>query len=142
MDVRRQAIRLIQRTDPNKADRIPRPGIIAPQRDMAHRAAADLLALAAVGRRIDDFHFALQQHHPGGFDHGVERKRRPGLPLAPAAMAAVHEQRLAGHAVAHRAAGAAAVEILILFADHRWLPSVPESIYQNTTPYIQIPLSP
>ena len=41
------------------------------------------------------------------------------LHMAPATMAAVHKQRRAGHAVAHRAAGAAAFESLMFFFRHR-----------------------
>ena len=110
MDVGRQAVRLVERADAHEAHRVAGAGVVAPQRDAALRAARDLLALAAVRRRVDDVGLAVQQAHAVGLDHRVERERRAGLALAPAAMAAVHEQRLARHAVAHRAAGAAALE--------------------------------
>ena len=45
---------------------------------------------------------------PVGLDHGVEREGRAGFALAPAAVAAMHEQRPASMPVAHVAAGAAA----------------------------------
>src|SRR4051794_22915221 len=44
------------------------------------------------------------------FNHRVERERRARFALAPAAVAAVHEQRAAFHAVAHVPAVAAALE--------------------------------
>ena len=53
---------------------------------------------------------ALQQLDASRLDHRVERKRRSRFALAPAAMAAIHEQRCAGHAITHRAARAASFE--------------------------------
>jgi hypothetical protein len=51
---------------------------------------------------------ARQQFDAVGLDHGVERKRSAGLALAPAAVAAMHEERPRRHAIAHLATGAAA----------------------------------
>ena len=108
MNVRRQAVRLIQCSDADKAHRVTCSGVVAPNRDAAVGTARDLLALAAVGRRIDHFDLALQQRHAISFDHGIERKRASGFTLAPAAMTAMNEQRLRRHAVAHRATGTSA----------------------------------
>ena len=56
---------------------------------------------------------ALQQRHPVGLDHGVDGEGRTGLALAPGAVAGMHEERLARHAIANMAAGAAALPGLI-----------------------------
>src|SRR3546814_4516566 len=81
---------------------------MAPQRYPAAGAAHDLLSLAAAGRRVDGVRLAAKQFDTGGLDHRVERERAAGLALAPAAVAAMHEQRHRGEAVAHGAAGATA----------------------------------
>jgi hypothetical protein len=59
---------------------------------------------------VHDFGLAFDHQHAVGLDHRVEREGRAGLALAPAAMAAMHEQGRAGHPVADSAAGAAAFE--------------------------------
>ena len=74
------------------------------------------LALAAVGRRVDDGDIARQHLHSVRFDHGVQDKGGAGLALTPVTVAAVHEQGLGEQAVAHVTAGAAAVvENLVRF---------------------------
>jgi hypothetical protein len=67
------------------------------------------LPLTAVGGRIDHLDLALNELYPLGFDHGVQRKRSSGFPLTPAAVAAVHEERLGHHSKTNEAASAAAV---------------------------------
>ena len=52
----------------------------------------------------------MQQLDAIRFNHRVQRERGPGFPLAPAAVAAMHEQGPGRHAVAHSPAGAAAFE--------------------------------
>ena len=84
--------------------------VVAPQRDATLGTARDPLALAGQRRRVDHLDLALEQLHAIGLDHRVERERRAGLALAPAAVAAVDVERAAGQAVADGAAGAAAVE--------------------------------
>jgi hypothetical protein len=66
--------------------------VVAPNRDMAPRAARDLLTLATLGRRLDDLDVPFQQLHTVGLDERVEGERGSGFSLAPAAMAAVNEQ--------------------------------------------------
>src|SRR6185312_1708245 len=110
VDVGRETIGIVQRAHAHEADRVAGTAVVTPQRDAAVRAAGDLLASAAVGRRRHPFGFAGQQEHPFRLDHRVERERAAGFALAPAAMAAVHEQRRGGQAIAHRATVAAAVE--------------------------------
>src|SRR6185437_14038625 len=78
--------------------------------DAAMRATRDVLALAAVRRRHHHFGFAVLQFDGCGFDQRVEHEGAAGFALAPAAMAAVHEQRRAGEAVADVTTVAAAFE--------------------------------
>jgi hypothetical protein len=54
-----------------------------------------------------------------GFDHRVEGEGRARFALTPAAMTAMNDHRFAGHAIAHGAAGAAALMNLITFHCHR-----------------------
>src|SRR6267378_3452771 len=110
VDIGRQAIRLIERPDADEAHDIPAAAVVAPQGDTASRAAGDLLSLSAVRGGVHHLRLALQQNHAIGLDHRVQREGRPALALAPAAMTAVNEHRLAGHPVAHRTAGAVALQ--------------------------------
>src|SRR4026209_1240542 len=87
VDVRRQTVRFIERTDANEANSVTASGVVAPNCDPAPRAAGDLLTLATIGRRIDDLNFSLEQLHAIGFNQGVQGKRCSGFSLAPAAMA-------------------------------------------------------
>src|SRR3546814_2944480 len=72
--------------------------------------SSDLLPLAAVRWRIDDLRRGAQQRHAIRLDHRIQRERRTGLTLAPAAMAAMHEQRFRFEPVAHEAAITAAFD--------------------------------
>src|ERR1700680_1219263 len=103
-----QSIRIIERPHAHEAQCIPRAHVVAPHGHAAHRAAGDLLALAAVARRQHELGASLQEHHTIGLDHGVERKGGAGLALAPAAMTAMHDEWPAGERKAHGAAGATA----------------------------------
>src|SRR5512132_906571 len=121
MDVRRQAIGIVERADAHEAHDVAAPAVIAPERDVAFRAARDLLADAAVRRRVHDDRLAVHELHALGFDQGIEREGRAALALAPAAVAAMHEHGLAEQAIAHAAAVAAALDrVAVLFA-HRSL---------------------
>jgi len=104
-----QALRFIQRSDANKANCVTGASVVAPHSDVALGTAGDLLALAAVGRRIDNLDLTLEQLHAVDFDQRVQREGSSSLTLAPAAMAAVNEQRRRRHAIAHVATGATAV---------------------------------
>src|SRR5512138_1032514 len=110
MDVRRQRVRIVERADADEAEDRSRAGVVAPKGDAALAAARDLLALPALRRCLDQLRFCAQQGDAIGFDQRVERERRAALALAPAAVAAVHEERLRLHAVAHLPAVAAALE--------------------------------
>src|SRR5690242_21758445 len=118
MDVRRQAVRFVERANADEAHLIAGAGVVAPQGDPAMRTARDLLALAAVRRRVHDLGRPLEQNHAVSLDHRVECKSSPALTLTPAAMAAVHEYRLGCHSVAHGTTGAAAFEGEVSVAAH------------------------
>ena len=91
MNIGRQPVRLIERSNADKANRIASSGVIAPDSNAATGTSRDYLALAAARRRIDKFDLTLQQLHTISFDHRVERKSASGFALAPTAMAAVNE---------------------------------------------------
>ncbi len=110
VDVGRQAVGLVERADAHETHRVAGARIVAPDRDAAMRAAADLLSPAALGRRRHHVDFAMGELHAVGLDHRVQRVRGSGLALAPAAVAAVDEQRRGRHPVAHVATRASAVE--------------------------------
>src|SRR5450755_933571 len=110
VDVGRQPIRLVQRADTDEAHGVAAAAIVAPDGDAASRAARDLLSGAALRWRHDDLGLTREDDDAVGLDQGVERERRARLALAPAAVAAVHDQRRARHPIANRAAGAAALE--------------------------------
>ena len=111
MGVGRETVGVIQGTHAQKAHGLTGPGVMTPQGDAAAGAAGDLLPLAAVGRGVDDFDLALQQLQPVSLYEGIQGEGRTGLALAPAAVAAMHEQGRGRHAIAHGVAGAAAVEV-------------------------------
>src|SRR5258708_283192 len=123
MNVRRQPIGLVERADADKFHSVAGARVMAPDRDVTLRAARDLLSLAAVRRRCDDFDVALEQRDAIAFDHRIERERGSGLALAPAEMTAMHEHRVRRHAVAHAAAGATAVVGTRIVDRHRSLGS-------------------
>src|SRR5688572_30161941 len=91
VDVRRQAIGLVERSDPYEADGIAGAGVVAPDGNAAPGAARDLLPLAAVGGRVDDFHLSGEKLNAISFDERVQGERRTCFALAPTAVAAVDE---------------------------------------------------
>jgi len=110
VDVRRQTVRFIERTDANEAYSVTGSGVVAPNCDPTPRAAGDLLTLATVGRRVDDLNFSLEQLDTIGFNQRVQGKGCSGFSLAPAAMATMDEQGPRRHAIAHETARAATVK--------------------------------
>jgi hypothetical protein len=109
VDFGRARARILQRADAHEAEFRSGARIDAPQRHLAHRAAADPLPLATERRCVDDVRGAGQELDPLGFDQGVEHESGAGLALAPAAVAAVYEQRPAGQAVANVSTSAVAI---------------------------------
>jgi hypothetical protein len=110
VDVRRQAVRFIERTDANEVDSVAGSSVVAPNRDATPRTAGDFLALATISWCVDNLNFSLEYLHTIGFNQRVQGKRCAGLPLARTAVAAMDEQRPCGHAIAHETASAAAVK--------------------------------
>ena len=81
--------------------------IVAPESDLAFRAADNSLSSAA-GRWYCDFCPApLQQFYPIGFNKCIHRKCRTGLSLAMVAVAAMNDYWPRGQFVAHVTASAA-----------------------------------
>src|SRR5205814_6172917 len=109
VDVRRKAVRLFERADADEAHLVAGAAVVAPQCNAALRAAPYLLPDAALRWRVHQLRFAAEQLHAVGLDQRVQRESRARLALAPAAVTAMHEHRSAGEAIAHAAAGAAAV---------------------------------
>src|SRR5690242_7732997 len=110
MDVGRKGVGIIKSPYADEADLVAGAAVIAPQSDAARGAPADQLAFAAVRRCVDGLRCAREQQHAVRLDHRVECERRAGLSLAPSAMAAMDEQRLARHVVADGTTGAATLE--------------------------------
>jgi hypothetical protein len=118
MDIGRQSIRLIESSYAHKVYGITCSGVVAPKRDPADWTARNLLALAAVRRSVYDFGLSFQQVHAGSFDQCIESIGSPCFALTPATMTAMNEQGVGRHSIAHRAAGAAAVQWKIVVGIH------------------------
>ena len=116
MNVGRKRSGFVQSPDADEVQRVPGTGIIAPHGDETFGASGDSLTLAAIGRGIDDNDLACQDLHTIRLDHRIQRKGRPGFPLAPTAMAAVNNQGFARHAISNLAAGATALEAALVSA--------------------------
>src|SRR5262249_34949922 len=106
----RELVGVVERAHAHEAHELPAAAVMAPQCDAAPGASRDQLALAAFAGRVDQLDLAAQILHAIGFGHRVERERRTRLALAPAAVAAIDEERAALHAVADVLAVAAAFE--------------------------------
>lgn len=110
MHVGRHEGRIVERAHPQEtlvfAEVVDQ--VVAPQRDLALRAARNALPTSAgrVSRKFLDL--AGQENDAIGFDERVDRVGAAGLPLTIVAVARVHNHRFGGHAVAHRATGATA----------------------------------
>src|SRR5262249_24841590 len=110
-------------------DRGAGAGIVAPDRDLADRAARDALALAAGRGRIDDLRLGLEVLDPVELVHRIDRVHAAGLALAPRAVAGVHDHRLAVHPITDISAGAAAFHDL---APRTNVPSLHLSLWERS----------
>src|SRR5262245_7057601 len=108
MDVRGTPIRLVQRADAHEAHRSAGLGIVAPDGNLAGRTACDLLAAAAGRGRVGNFGLTSDLGDAVRLVERVEGVRRPRLPLAPATMTGMHDQRHAMQTIAQSPTGAAA----------------------------------
>src|SRR5690349_19701220 len=109
MHIGREAIRLIERSDTHEGEPLSEAGVVAPDGDLAARAAHDALALAAVTRSGHPLRLSAKRHETGGLDQGIEHEGTAGLALAPATVTTVHDERSARQPVADGTAGAAAL---------------------------------
>ncbi|CAM5250964.1 hypothetical protein RLIN73S_05092 [Rhodanobacter lindaniclasticus] len=114
VDVRWQPPRLVQGAHADEGHRFAGASVVAPQGHPTARTTRNPLSLAAVRGGVGHVRPALQELEAIGLDHGIQRERTAGLALAPGAMAAVHEQRGAGHAIADRGAGAGTFEASVV----------------------------
>src|SRR5215469_14769166 len=110
MNIGRQVIRLIERTDAHEAEQGTAASIIAPQGYTTLRTAGDTLTLTAVRRCINDLRLRIQVRYAIGLDERIQGERGTGLALTPPAMTAMHEERECLHAVANQTAVAASVQ--------------------------------
>src|ERR1043166_8889985 len=108
MDVGRTRIGIIDRPDAHEADGGAGLRIVAPNGDLAGRAACDLLAASARRWGIDDLGLAGEVDDPVRLVERIERVHGPGLALAPTAVARVDDQRRTVQAIAQFATGASA----------------------------------
>jgi hypothetical protein len=81
----------------------------APDSYLAGRAAIDMVWASAVSRYRDRFGITGQHGDSVVLDKSVEYESASGLPLAIAAMTAMHERRPRDEPIAHRGAGASAL---------------------------------
>lgn len=105
MDIGRHCAGFVERPDTNETDKLTHATshdeVVAPDGDLAFRAARDSLFGAARRRHLDIDNISLEQMDPICLDQRVDCECRPGLPLAKAAMAAVDYQWLRLHVVSH-----------------------------------------
>src|SRR5215469_10430860 len=85
--------------------------VVAPNRDIAGRAAGNLLTLATRRRRHDDFGLTGGVHDTIGLIERVESMRGPGLALAPTAMVSMDNQWRSNQSISDLPAGAPAFHI-------------------------------
>src|SRR5271166_4152058 len=109
VDVRWQRLGLVERADPDEAQ-LPTAAVVAPDRDLAVRAAVDGLRRSAFGGDRNRLRLAREPLDTIRLDQRVDDEGAAGLPLAFPAVAAVDEHRLRLEPVSHPAAGAAAFQ--------------------------------
>src|SRR5215470_11823746 len=108
MDVRRTEIGVIHRAHAHEADRGAGLRVVAPDGDLAGRAARDLLAASAGRWSVDDLGLVGEVDDAVRLVERVERVYRSRLSLAPTAMAGVDDERRAAQSIAQFATRASA----------------------------------
>jgi hypothetical protein len=96
---------------------------LRPNRNLARRAASNLLTLAARRGRPDEFGFAGRVYDTIGFIESVERMRGAGLTLAPTAMASMNNQWPSNQPISDLSACASAF--------HVWLHQTPNCVSRS-----------
>ena len=94
--------------------------VVTPNRNLARRAASNLLTLAARRGRPDEFGFTGRVYDTIGFIESVERMRGAGLTLAPTAMASMNNQWPSNQPISDLSACASAF--------HVWLHQPPNCV--------------
>lgn len=109
MDVGRQSAGIIQRANTNEpyefANAARQDQVIAPDSDLAVRAAAYSLIRTTWGWHVNIRDISVEKLHPLRFDQGIDREGRTRLALAPTAVAAMHYQWLRRHSEANVTTG-------------------------------------
>lgn len=88
----------------------PRSSVVAPHSDAAFGAASDELALPTRRGRVDQLRFCSKMSNAIMLDQSIETEGGACFALAPAAVTALHYERLSFHAVAYVFAAAATLE--------------------------------
>ena len=114
VDIRGAMIRLIECSNPDVSQvgsmREHRSSVIAPHRNATFGAAGDELALPARGGRVDIVWLCFKMSDVIKLDHSIETKGGACFALAPAAVTALHYERLGFHAITYVLAIAAAFQ--------------------------------
>jgi hypothetical protein len=108
--IRWQCIRVVKRADSHEFGYESGAAVVTPHRDLATRAAGDLLPSSTQRRGIHQLRIRTLGKDPLRFDHRIKGKRRPGFTLAPSTVAAMNYQGCRCHAVSNGAAVAATVD--------------------------------
>jgi len=109
VNVWREQVRVVECADADELDHGPCARVVAPDGDLAGWAPGNTLTCATLRWRIDNLRLNAQRGDSISFDQGVERERRAGLTLTPAAVAAMHHKRRRLYAVPDGATVAAAL---------------------------------
>ena len=112
MNVRWTEIRVVHGTDADESNGGTGLRVVTPNRNLAPRAASNLLTLAARRGRPGEIGFTGRVYDTIGFIESVERVRGPGLALAPTAMAGMDDQRRSDQAISDLPARASAFHVL------------------------------
>src|SRR5262245_66038305 len=107
MDVRRPAVGVVEGPDADEAYGGTGLGIIAPDADSARGASGARSPVAAQRWRHHHRRRTGEMGDAIGFVQGVERERRSGLTLTPAAVARMNDERRAVEPIAHATTRAA-----------------------------------
>src|SRR6516225_1778392 len=123
VNVRWTEIRVVHGPDADEPNGGTGLRVVAPNRNLARRAARNLLTLAARRGRPDEFGFTGRVYDTIGFVESVERMRGAGLTLAPTAMASMNNQWPSNQPISDLSACASAFHVCsisppIASADH------------------------
>ena len=101
---------VVERADAHELERVAGAGVVAPQRDVAVRAAGDLLAAAAVRRRVDDNRVAAAAPRRDRTRSARSARTRSRFRAGTSGNGSNGRTAARRHPVAHAAAGASAFQ--------------------------------